>query len=179
MKKKQYFKKSKIQQLMFLLSRERADFLRKSGWFHSFGDAVLWQPYSYPSEPYLVSIGNNVKVTAGVRFITHDVTPAVFGYAGYPVNEECLYYMDKIVVGNNVMIGADTIILPGVTIGDNVIIAAGSVVSKDIPSGTVAGGVPAKIIGSFDDLAEKRYRQCQGRPYHLSSEEEIKDFFWR
>lgn len=40
MKKKQYFKKSKIQQLMFLLSRERADFLRKSGWFHSFGDAV-------------------------------------------------------------------------------------------------------------------------------------------
>ena len=144
MKKKQYFKKSKIQQLMFLLSRERADFLRKSGWFHSFGDAVLWQPYSYPSEPYLVSIGNNVKVTAGVRFITHDVTPAVFGYAGYPVNEECLYYMDKIVVGNNVMIGADTIILPGVTIGDNVVIAAGSVVSKDIPSGTVAGGGTCK-----------------------------------
>ena len=102
MKKKQYFKKSKIQQLMFLLSRERADFLRKSGWFHSFGDAVLWQPYSYPSEPYLVSIGNNV------------------------------------------MIGADTIILPGVTIGDNVIIAAGSVVSKDIPSGTVAGGGTCK-----------------------------------
>lgn len=81
-----------------------------------------------------------------MRFITHDVTPAVFGYAGYPVNEECLYYMDKIVVGNNVMIGADTIILPGVTIGDNVIIAAGSVVSKDIPSGTVAGGYLQRLL---------------------------------
>lgn len=144
MKKKQYFKKSKIQQLLFLLSRERADFLRKSGWFHSFGKAVLWQPYSYPSEPYLVSIGDNVKVTAGVRFITHDLTPAVFGYAGYAVNKECLYYMDKIVVGNNVMIGADTIIMPGVTIGDNVIIAAGSVISKDIPSGSVVGGGSSK-----------------------------------
>lgn len=147
MKKKQYFKKSKIQQLMFLLCKDRADFLRKSGWFHSFGEAVLWQPYSYPSEPYLVSIGNNVKVTAGVRFITHDVTPAVFGYAGYLVNKDCLYYMDKIVVGNNVMIGADTIIMPGVTIGDNVIIAAGSVISKDVPSGTVVGGYPQESLG--------------------------------
>lgn len=105
---------------------------------------------------------------------------AVFGHAGYPVNEECLYYMDKIVVENNVMIGADTIILPGVTIGNNVVIAAGSIVSKDIPSGTVVvEEVPTKISGSFDDLAEKRYRQCQGRPCHLSGEEEIKKIFWR
>ena len=86
--------------------------------------------------------------------------------------------MDKIVVGNNVMIGADTIIMPGVTIGDNVIIAAGSVISKDIPSGSVVGG-PAKVIGSFDELAEKRYKQCQGRPCHLSSKKDIDDFFWK
>lgn len=155
MKRKQYFKKSKIQQLLFLFSRERADFLRKSGWFHSFGKAVLWQPYSYPSEPYLVSIGDNVKVTAGVRFITHDLTPAVFGYAGYPVNEDCLYYMDKIVVGNNVMIGADTIIMPGVTIGDNVIIAAGSVITKDIPSGSVVGGSQQKLLDHLMNLPKK------------------------
>ena len=155
MKRKQYFKKNKIQQLLFLFSRERADFLRKSGWFHSFGKAVLWQPYSYPSEPYLVSIGDNVKVTAGVRFITHDLTPAVFGYAGYPVNEDCLYYMDKIVVGNNVMIGADTIIMPGVTIGDNVIIAAGSVITKDIPSGSVVGGSQQKLLDHLMNLPKK------------------------
>lgn len=162
MKRKQYFKKSKIQQLLFLLSRERANFLRKSGWFHSFGKAVLWQPYSYPSEPYLVSIGDNVKVTAGVRFITHDLTPAVFGYAGYPVNKECLYYMDRIVVGNNVMIGADTIIMPGVTIGDNVIIAAGSVISKDIPSGSVVGGSQQKSLGHLMNLPKKDINNVKG-----------------
>ena len=47
-------------------------------------------------------------------------------------------------------------ILPDVRIGSNVIIAAGSVVSKDIPDNCVAGGVPARIIGNFDNLVEKR-----------------------
>ena len=179
MRKKPLFKKTKLRQLFFILSRNRAEFLRKSGWFHFFGEANVWQPYYFPSEPYLVSIGNNVKVTAGVRFITHDITPTVFGYAGYPVNNKCLYYMDKIVVGNNVMIGANTIILPGVTIGNNVIIAAGSVITKDVPSDTVIGGVPAKVIGSFNELAKKRYEQCKDRPNHLSSKSEIDSYFWK
>ena len=87
-----------------------------------------------------MSIGNNVKITAGVRFITHDISPAVFGMAGYPVHEDCLYYMDKIIIGNNVMIGADSIIMPGVKIGNNVIIAAGSVVTKEVPDDVIVGG---------------------------------------
>lgn len=179
MKRKTYQKKSKFLMIKLLFVRERADFLRKKNIFHHFGEAVLWQPYTIPSEPYLVSIGNNVKVTAGVRFITHDITPAVFGKAGYPVHEDCLYYMDKIVIGNNVMIGADSIIMPGVTIGDNVIIAAGSVVCKDIPSGVVVAGTPAKVVESFDTLAKKRFEQCENRPCHLSSKQEIDDYFWR
>lgn len=53
---------------------------------------------------------------------------------------------EKVVIGNDVWIGANSVILPGVTIGDHSIVAAGSVVTKDIPSFAIVGGVPAKII---------------------------------
>jgi maltose O-acetyltransferase len=52
----------------------------------------------------------------------------------------------KVTIGNNVWIGADCTILPGVTIGDNSVIAAKSTVNKDIPSNVLAGGTPAKPI---------------------------------
>ncbi|MFZ5623675.1 MAG: acyltransferase [Gemmatimonadota bacterium] len=51
-----------------------------------------------------------------------------------------------VTIGRDVWVGAGCIILPGVTIGDGCVLAAGSVVTRDIPSGAVAGGVPAKII---------------------------------
>lgn len=60
-----------------------------------------------------------------------------------------------IVIGNNVYIGNNVIILPGVTIGNNVIIGAGAVVSKNIPSNSVAVGVPAKVIKTADEYFEK------------------------
>ena len=58
-------------------------------------------------------------------------------------------------MGNNVFIGARAMIMPGVTIGNDCIVAAGAIVSKDVPSGCVVGGVPAKVIGSFDQLRIK------------------------
>lgn len=60
-----------------------------------------------------------------------------------------------IVVGNNVYIGNNVIILPGVTIGNNVVIGAGAVVSKDIPDNSVAVGVPARVIKTADEYLEK------------------------
>ena len=57
---------------------------------------------------------------------------------------------DKLTIGNNVFIGANTVIAKPVTIGNNVVIAAGSIVTKDIPSNClVGGGVPAKVIKEF------------------------------
>ena len=58
-------------------------------------------------------------------------------------------------IGNNVYIGTNCIILPGVTIGNNVIIGAGSIVSKDIPSDSVYAGVPARFIKTTDDYLAK------------------------
>ena len=75
---------------------------------------------------------------------------------GYFVNRtQRLIVLAPIVVGNNVFVGSDSLILPGVTIGDNVVIGAGSVVSKDIPSDCVAVGVPAKPIKSISEYASK------------------------
>lgn len=62
-----------------------------------------------------------------------------------------------ITIGNNVWIGAGTIVLGGVTIGDNTVIGAGSVVTKDIPSGVVAVGVPCRVLRQITDKDKDRY----------------------
>ena len=114
---------------------------------------ILSEPLGvFGSEPYLITIGERVEITAGVRFITHD------GAAWCLRNDIRFADLDlfgPIKVGNNVFIGNNAIILPGVTIGDNVIIGAGAVVTKDIPSDSVAAGVPARVIKSLLDYAEK------------------------
>ena len=61
----------------------------------------------------------------------------------------------KIKIGNNVHIGVNALIMPGVTIGNNVIIGCGAVVAKDIPSDSVAVGVPAKVIETIEDYYNK------------------------
>lgn len=97
----------------------------------------------FGSEPYLIKIGDNCTITSGVNFVTHD------GSACLAKDEKGRrYYYAPIVVGNNVFIGINSIIMPGVCIDDNVIIGAGSIVTKSIPSGYIVAGNPAKIIGT-------------------------------
>jgi acetyltransferase-like isoleucine patch superfamily enzyme len=105
---------------------------------------------TFGSEPYLIKLGDHVTVTAGVHFVTHDGGVWVFRRE-FPD----LDVFGRIEVGNNVFIGIGSIILPGVRIGDDCVIGAGSVVKHDIPSRTVAAGVPARPIRT---LAEYRDR---------------------
>lgn len=65
------------------------------------------------------------------------------------------YLYSPVSIGSDVFIGVNCVILPGVTIGDRVVIGAGSVVTRDIPSGTVAAGSPARVLGTFDDYQAK------------------------
>lgn len=91
----------------------------------------------------LVEIGNHSLIASGCRFIDHD-----HGYdMGVIIkHQECK--SSPIIIGNNVWIGANSIILKGVNIGSGAIIAAGAVVNKSIPENEIWGGVPAKKIKS-------------------------------
>ena len=75
----------------------------------------------------------------------------VLACAGHPVNSEqrrteALSQSKPIHIGNNVWLGASVTVVGGVTIGDGSVIAAGAVVTRDVPAGVVAGGVPCKVI---------------------------------
>lgn len=114
------------------------------------GEVHLYGKISFGSEPWLITIGNNVYITDGVKFITHDGGTLLFRD-----KIKDLEITKPINIGNNVYIGNNVIILPGITIGNNVIIGAGAVVTKSIPDNTVYGGVPAKFIKTFEDYYEK------------------------
>jgi acetyltransferase-like isoleucine patch superfamily enzyme len=104
----------------------------------------------FSTEPWLISIGNNVHITAECQFITHDGGTLI-------VRKEVpdLELTFPISVGDDVYIGIRTLILPGVKIGNRCIIAAGSVVSRDIPDNSIAAGVPARVIKTTDAYLEK------------------------
>lgn len=111
----------------------------------------------FGSEPYLVSLGDHVTISGDVRFITHDG-----GVWVLRDRDPTIDVVAPIRVGSNVFIGLNAILLPGVTIGDNCVIAAGSVVSRDIPSGSVAAGVPARVIKTVDEYYTSAQRRSAG-----------------
>lgn len=120
---------------------------------------ILTDPRNaFGTEPWLITLGNHVDVTAGVTFLMHE--GGIWVARGLNEKLKEYDYFMPIKVGNNVMIGIDSAIMPGVTIGDNVIIAAKSVVTKDIPSNSIVGGIPAKKIADLDGLIEKIEKGC-------------------
>lgn len=126
---------------------KKAEFLKKKNIFHHIGEHSFYQSTYLPAEPFLVSIGNNVAISAGVRLITHSAAHVIFDKEDNTNEYICRH--GKVEIGNNVYIGADVIINMGITIGNNVIIAAGAIVTHDIPDNSVVAGVPAKIIGTY------------------------------
>ena len=116
------------------------------------GENCILGSFRFGSEPWLITLGNHVEITGNVTFITHD--GATWVLRQDERYRRVLRY-GKITIGDNVLIGYGSILLPGVTIGENVIVGAGSVVTKDIPPNTVAAGKPARKISGFKEYAEK------------------------
>lgn len=72
----------------------------------------------------------------------------------------------KVKIGDNVFIGAESVVMPGVTIGDNVIIGANSTVTKDIPANTVAAGSPAHVICTLEEYLSKNKKTMENAPVY-------------
>lgn len=104
------------------------------------------------SSPWLLTIGDHVRIAEGVKILTHDYAWSVLKAGTGAV----LGAQSPVDIGSNVFIGMNAIITRGVTIGDNVVIGAGSVVTRDCPSGGVYAGNPARRIMSIEEFFEKR-----------------------
>lgn len=109
-----------------------------------------------------VYIGDNAQIAPNVSIYT----------AGHPIHPDSrnsgYEYGIDVKIGNNVWIGGNTCIMPGVTIGDNVVIGAGSVVTKDIPSNTIAFGNPCKVIRKITE----KDRDC----YYRDRKFDVEDY---
>lgn len=112
----------------------------------------------------LISLGDNVHLATHVLLVTHDAAHMCINNLDDAVTggRKCKEKIGCIDIGNNVFVGSNVTILYGVKIGNNVVIGAGSIVNRDIPDNSVAAGVPARVIGSFDDFVKKR---LQDEPY--------------
>ena len=104
------------------------------------------------SRPELLEIGENVFLHRGTIILTHDWASWCFVNS----HNEFIPSHGRVKIGNNVWLGENVTILKNVTIGDNVIIGIGSVVTKDIPSNSIAVGTPARVVGCYEDYYQKR-----------------------
>lgn len=118
------------------------------------GGVHLYGKVGWGTEPWIITIGDNVHITDGVKFITHDGGTLLYRHM-----IPDLEITKPIVIGDNVYIGNNVILLPGVTIGNNVVIGAGAVVTRSIPDNSVAVGVPARVIKTADEYLEKLKRE--------------------
>lgn len=131
----------------FLLGGVRA--ARRRGMTVGEGCRILTTQFG--SEPFLVTLGDRVTITSGVRLLTHDgSTWLVRGPDG-----ERYQRFAPIVIGDDVFVGVQAIVMPGVTIGSRVVIGAGSVVTKDVPDDTVVAGNPARPVATYEAFADK------------------------
>ncbi len=119
---------------------------------HILGECII-----DPGHCWLISMGDNVTLAPRVHILAHDAsTKRILGYT----------LIGRVIIGNNVFIGAGSIILPNVKIGSNVIIGAGSVVSRSIPDNCVALGSPARIICSYEEFVEKKKKLFSKSPHY-------------
>jgi acetyltransferase-like isoleucine patch superfamily enzyme len=99
----------------------------------------------------LVTIGDDVTISDGAEFITHDG-----GLRAIRDQHPGAYYYAPITVGSRAFIGAGVIVLPGVTIGERAVVGAGAVVTRDVPPETIVAGVPARPISTLESYAASR-----------------------
>ncbi|WP_053062535.1 acyltransferase [Photobacterium aquae] len=139
------------------------------------GNNIQLNTKSFGSEPYLITLGDDLYTSANVTFITHDGSVNVLRN----LYEECddVDLIKPIKVGNNVFLGFGVVILPGATIGDNVIVGANSLVKGTLKENCVYAGNPIREICSIKDFYNKR--KCDFLHTKKLSKEDKKQYLER
>ncbi len=114
----------------------------------------------------MIRIGDNVQMASNVAIYTA-------GHPVHPATRNTMYeYGIDVTIGDNVWLGGNVVVCPGVTIGDNAVIGAGSVVIRDIPAWTVAAGNPCRVIRKITE--DDRNKYFAGRDIDAEALEDIK-----
>ena len=121
----------------------------------------------FSSEPYLVTLGDNVYISVGVEFVCHDGSTLPFRK-----DIPDLELAGEIIVGDNVFIGKGATVLAGVTIGSNCVIGACALVTKDVPDNSIYGGVPARFLKTTSDFLLKAQRNSL-KIGHLKGDDKV------
>jgi maltose O-acetyltransferase len=108
-----------------------------------------------PTLCWLITIGDNVTLAPRVHILAHDASTQI------PLGHTKI---GLVTIGDNVFIGAGSIVLPNVQIGNNVIVGAGSVVTRDIPDNSVAVGNPATVVLKTSEFVEKNKEKLNTSP---------------
>ena len=155
--KKKYYQLKKHLFPSYFTSENMVNYLKEMG--IQIGKHVrFYRPTSIiidETRPCLLKIGDYCKLTSGVIILTHDYSRSVLRR----VYGEIIGEAKPTVIGKNVFIGMNSIILMGSRIGDNVIIGAGSVVSRNVPDNSVVAGNPAHVIMTLEEFYKKRKAQ--------------------
>ena len=163
----------KIRFTMIVDGCKRAEYLRKHHLLKEIGENCMFQSRVFPMDPQMVKIHDNVTIAANVTLCTHDaIRHVLICRDGYTYTE----HPGAIEIMENSFIGIGTIILPNVRIGKDCIVSAGSVVTKDVPDGSIVGGAPAKVIGSFEALRQKRILETEELKISALG---IKEYTWK
>ena len=148
--------------LHFASPQKRSTLMKK--YFFLCGENVELYTTEFGTEPYLISIHDNVVCAANVRFINHDVSCyRIAHYLG--ISSAQVDSVGSIELFENCFIGAYTILMPGCSVGKNSVIAAGSIVTKHVPENEVWGGVPAKFIMTIDEYAKRVINKSKKYPW--------------
>ena len=167
-------------------SGERANYLRKKHIFGAIGENSTIMDRKIPLYANLIKLGNNVHIASKVSFVTHDALHFLLN--NLRANNSGgvqMHFPEKIgciEIGDNVFVGTNSTILYDVKIGSNVVIGAGCLVNRDIPDNSVVVGVPARVIGNFDDFLNKRKNNIypeELKPRKRCCSEKLAEYMWQ